>query len=89
MPKSLIKEKETAREKAKKNFEELSLADKVQTNKEYSQICSPLPIKGKVVDKEIIPGLEEDLDTIPYIVIVEIKPGRTVEVNALWLEKVN
>lgn len=83
MPKSLIKEKETDREKAKKNYEQLSLADKVQTNEGYEQICSPFPVKGKVFDKEIVLGL-----TIPYIVTVETEPGKTIEINALWLEKV-
>ena len=88
MHKLMVKGKKTERQKAKKKFEELSLTDKVQTNKEYGRICPSFPIKGMVVGKEIVPGLEGDADTIPYLVTVETEPGRTIKVNALWLEKI-
>lgn len=83
MPKLPIKQNKADKKKAEKNFRQLSLTDRVRTSGEYEQICSPFPVKGKVVGKEIMPSL-----VIPYIVIVEIRPGKTIEINALWLEKV-
>jgi len=91
MPKLLIKEKEieTEREKAKKKFKKINLGDKVRTNKDYSRNWPYLPVEGMVVGREILPGLEEDMDTTPFIITVQTKSEQTIEVNALWLEKVS
>lgn len=88
MPRSLIKGKVTDREKAKKNFDDLSLTNKVQTNKEYTRIYFPFSIEGRVVEKKILSDLEKDADAIPYLVDVLTESGEIIEINALWLEKI-